>query len=105
MIYGLVVLIMIEFGKHSPVGISCADRVVTLYDLDIPTDEIALVHRFFDHWITPLLFSKEERKTLYRLDKYLDLPLVQAVFDERTSFDSFRRLIEIECTLIPSHYY
>jgi hypothetical protein len=91
-----------EFGKNSPVGVTCNDKVTTLTDLNVSKDDISLLEELFRYPDTFEL-SQEIVCKLEALDKYLDIPLVQAL-TRPLCFHSFHRLIENECQIIPTMY-
>jgi hypothetical protein len=92
-----------EFGKLSPLNVKCDDLTVELSDMEnLTAYDISLLQLFFYTFESG--FSKEEREHLEKLDLYLDVPLVQAVFDEHRSYDSYKRLVMNGCTIIPKVY-
>jgi hypothetical protein len=95
----------IEFGKNSPVGTKCHDRFITLYDLSIPPDELILLQSINYYKDDPKHFTEDEKEVLSKLDKYLDIPLIQAIFDNESSYESFIRLFNNQCTVIPNKFY
>jgi hypothetical protein len=92
-----------EFGKQSPIGVSCSDKIIKLEDLQISEREIHVLNKIFNHY-DDLNVSEEDIIIMERLDKYLDIPLVQAVLDESASYQSFHRLVENDCSIIPKKY-
>jgi len=97
---------MFEFGKLSPIGVSCYDQTIKLEDLQISKTEIHVLQRLFNHDDDDddIHVSEEDKMLMEKLDKYLDIPLVQAILDESASYSSFHRLVENDCTLIPKKY-
>ncbi len=91
-----------EFGKHSPVGVLCNDKKVTLEDLHVSSDDISLLETLFQNPNT-ISLSNDLRVRLEVLDKYLDIPLVQAVL-RPVCFHSFHRLVQNQCTIIPASF-
>ncbi len=91
-----------EFGKHSPVGVTCKHKVTTLTDLNVSKDDMSLLEELFRYPDT-IELSQEIISRLQSLDKYLDIPLAQAI-TRPGCFHSFHRLVENDCKIIPSIY-
>jgi len=88
-----------EFGKLSPVNINCSDGDVKLDDL-IPSTDIALLNDLFGGSSDGRTdYTTQEKNRLIYLDKYLDIPLVEAVLNP--SYDALYRLLENNCKNIP----
>ena len=91
-----------EFGKHSPVGIVCNDKIVTLEDLHVSPNDIALLDMLFKQ-PNDIILTPDKRTRLEVLDKYLDIPLAQAVL-RPACYHSFHRLLQDECSIIPTSF-
>jgi len=90
---------MMEFGKYSPLKVKCDDERVGFKHLTMfSKGEKAVLKYFFQHYDT-LKISNKTKVLLQRMDAYLDIPLVQAVL--RFDYQSLKRLILNECTIIP----
>jgi len=78
---------MIEYGLHSPVGVVCenGDKVTVDQLINLKDYELLLA-----------LFRGEDvssqREKLESLDRYLDIPFIEAYFN-RTNFNAFKRLV------------
>jgi hypothetical protein len=83
----------LELGLHSPLGIVCHDKPVTLHDLGITKKQKKLLKRITRERTH---FSPDERNILLALDKYLDIPLIEAVL--KPSYTALKRLVQNQCT-------
>ncbi len=93
-----------EFGKYSPMYVACEDKLITIRDMPtLSNHEKKLLKTFFSKYHTKK-FSSSQRKKLQELDRYLDIPLVQAVFDKYSTFTSFCRLLDNDCEIIPKKF-
>jgi hypothetical protein len=81
-----------EFGKLSPLYVDCEDGKPTL-DQFVDKDEEKLITRLFGG---EEKFTKEEQEKLVFLDKKLDIPLVEGVFNP--SYKALKRLILLRPT-------
>jgi hypothetical protein len=93
----------IEFGLRSPIHVKCEDKGIALKDLNIPNRHIKLLKVLFKKYETKK-FNPSQKEVLRQLDRYLDIPLVEAVLDTNASYESFRRLVENNSSIIPSKY-
>jgi hypothetical protein len=66
--------------------------------------EKALLNIFFNLY-DYVKWSDTIQRLLRRMDDYLDIPLVQAVYDKEATYESFKRLTINECTDIPFKYF
>ncbi len=95
---------MIVYGKHSPIGLSCSDGKLTLQDFGVTRKDIELLEFFFmDFHYTN--YTKDEVERLNKLDEYLDIPHIQAVFDPSPSFASFHRLVENDVRILSKYWH
>jgi hypothetical protein len=81
---------MLEYGKASPVG---------------PYDSAIIANHRYYPLLGQLFQGKDVRKyqkELELMDRYLDIPLVEAYFN-RHSYKAFRRLVDNQCTKFPSY--
>ena len=93
-----------EFGLLSPLKVKCDDETIGFSHLQMfSPGEKEILNYFFKHFDT-MKINPKTRCLLKRMDRYLDIPLVQAVLDYRCSYESFKRLIINDCTLIPKKY-
>jgi len=91
--------LQIEFGKFSPVNINCSDGDIKLEQL-IPQCDITLLNDLFIHPDDKRPnYTDEQKNRLNYLDKYLDIPFVEAVLNP--SYDALYRLLENNCKNIP----
>ena len=88
----------LEFGDDSPLAVKCEDSSITLNDL-ITKKQIHLLTELFRG---SFVFIQNQKDDLIYLDKYLNVPLVEAFFDT-TSYDAFHRLVENGCTQFPEY--
>jgi hypothetical protein len=93
-----------EFGLLSPLRVKCDDETIGFSHLQMfSKGEKEILNYFFKNFETMKINSKT-KCLLKRMDRYLDIPLIQAVLDYRCSYDSFKRLIINDCTLIPKKF-
>jgi hypothetical protein len=94
-----------EVGLLSPLRLTCEDGKVTLDEVTMFTEgEKALLKIFFEQYNNNVKWSDTIKTLLRRMDSYLDIPLVQAVFDDVNCYGAVKRLILNQCKLIPDKY-
>ena len=85
-----------EFGDETPLRIKCEDGHVTLEDM-ISKEQIKLLDGLFSG-----RDMNDHKDQLDMLDKYLNIPLVEAYFNP-TSYKAFHRLVDNKCSIIPNY--